>query len=459
MYEELKKLKKVLVNDSFKFIIIEYGNYSVISEVKEFLASNFPQKKQIEFSSEIKSYNQLLNGIKELDNGFVLINDFESYLDNENIYSGLNQKRDSLSQFKIALICFVHMASEEQVLQKCHINIPDLWEFRNLILKIEGNRSIQDSLFIERFDNNYSSLGGTSTESKQEEIAEIELRLSNLEEIPENYPLIINLYFQLVKILESLTKYDKMLECALKAKVIIEKVIDPCNPYIAISYYNLAKAYIGMSDFSQALIFAQEAKEEFEKKNTPNDPALAAVYSTLGIIYQADNDLETALLYAQKATSIWENQSTPDFRHLATAFNNLGSVYQAKKDYKTALEYTYRAEKMWISNLSSDLLIHPDLAATYNNLGTIYQDMGDFTNALKYAFKAKNMWEKLLPDFNNADLSITYNNLGVLYFKLKMYKESLLYFTKTKKILEYNFPKGHPNIDNVNKWLDIMSKK
>ncbi len=441
MYDEFAKLKKVLLSDSFKFIIIEYSNYSVINEVKEFLTSTYPQRKQIELSSEIKNYDQFLNKIEELKQGFVLINDFENYLDNENIYCGLNQKRDSFSQLKIALICFVHIASEEQVLKKCNVNIPDLWEFRNLILKIEGEKPIQGNLLFQRSSKEITSLGGTNIESKQEEIVEIEQKLNNLEVAPENYPLILNLYFQIVKIFEGINKYDKAIDYYERTLKIDLSIYGENHPNVARDYNNIGSAWDHLGDSHKAIAFYERALQIDLSILGENHPDVATCYNNLGFAWDNLGNSRKAIAFYERALQIVLPNYGENHPDVAISYNNIGSAWDHLGDYRKAITCYERALKIDLSIYGEN---HPDVATLYNNIGSAWNHLGDSYKAITYYEHALKIDLSIYGE-NHPDVATLYNNLGSAWDNLGDSHKSITYYEHALQIFETAFGPDHPN--------------
>ena len=135
--EETKPLLRLLRTEAFRFIIVRYNHYSLVTRLKEDLLQHFPERPQNTIDARKVDYRLLVNSYYKAKKGFFFVENFEEILNNPEIYSGLNQRRDKLALFPIALVVFISSSTDELFARKIMEKMPDLWSFRSLLLDLK----------------------------------------------------------------------------------------------------------------------------------------------------------------------------------------------------------------------------------------------------------------------------------------------------------------------------------
>lgn len=135
--EETKPLFRLLRTEAFRFIIVRYNHYSLVSRLKEDLLMHFPERQQNTIDARNIDYRVLVDSFYKAESGFFFIENFEEVLANCEIYSGLNQRRDKLTMHPIALIVFLSTSTDEFYARQIMEKMPDLWSFRSLLLDLK----------------------------------------------------------------------------------------------------------------------------------------------------------------------------------------------------------------------------------------------------------------------------------------------------------------------------------
>jgi len=188
--EETKPLFRLLRTEAFRFIIVRYNHYSLVNQLKDDLSRLFPDRPQNTVDGRSTNYRLLVDSYYKIARGFFFIENFDEILANPEIYSGLNQRRDKLALYPIALIVFISSSTEELFARQIMEKMPDLWSFRSLLLDLtvdvaqliqseNGNQYVAS----EPLDSLTSTLGGNNPEEKEKELNRL---LKRVEEISEN---------------------------------------------------------------------------------------------------------------------------------------------------------------------------------------------------------------------------------------------------------------------------------
>lgn len=135
--EETKPLFRLLRTEAFRFIIIRYNHYSLINQLKEDLLRLFPGRSGFTVDGRDTNYRSLVDSFYKAARGFFFIENFDEVLAKPEIYSGLNQRRDKLAQYPIALIVFIYTSTDELFARHIMEKMPDLWSFRSLLLDLK----------------------------------------------------------------------------------------------------------------------------------------------------------------------------------------------------------------------------------------------------------------------------------------------------------------------------------
>lgn len=158
---ETKPLFRLLQTEAFRFIIIRYNHYSLVNQLKEDLLHNFPDRPQNSVDARNTDYRSLVDSYYNAARGFFFIENFNEILTNPEIYSGLNQRRDKLALYPIALIVFISSSAEELFARQIMEKMPDLWSFRSLLLdlKVEDVQVTPTDEWHKKLDGDENLLG------------------------------------------------------------------------------------------------------------------------------------------------------------------------------------------------------------------------------------------------------------------------------------------------------------
>ncbi len=258
-------------------------------------------------------------------------------------------------------------------------------------------------------------------------------------------------------------KYDKALECYLKALNILEVSED--KPGIAPVLNNIGIIYNNMGDRKKALDYYNRSIkicEELELKK-----GLANSFNNAGNIYRKTGESKKALKYYKKALEIRENLN--DKRGFSHTLTNIGTVYQDLKNFDKSLKYFLRSLKIEeetgdrlasVDTLLSISVIYastdrlskaleyvrrgfdfaeeigvPDLKRDCcETFSTILEQKGNFREALEYHKKYKALNDEIF----NEDSSSRINELQVQYETEKKEKEKEIYRLRNIELAEAN---------------------
>jgi tetratricopeptide (TPR) repeat protein len=352
--EETKSLFRLLRTEAFRFIIVRYNHYSFVNQLKEDLLRLFPDRSAFTVDGSNTNYRLLVDSYYKAAKGFFYIENFEEILINPEIYTGLNQRRDKLALYPIALIVFISSGTEELYARQIMEKMPDLWSFRSLLLdlKVEISQPVQyenwnQSFVSEQVTTTTTTLGGSSPEEKEQELNRLLKRVS---EVPDNeLNLLVILYQQIAKILEDLWRHDEAIEYYLK----LEKV-----------------------------------EIEIGDKN-----GLGLTYSNIGAIYHNNGQWDKALEYYLNASKIFK--VLDDKIGLGFMSFYIGLMYSNKGEWRIARKYYFKSEKIYKG-------IHylPGLVSTYFGIGVGFTRNGDRKQGKDYiilaGFVARNQGMKAI---------------------------------------------------------------
>ncbi len=275
-------------------------------------------------------------------------------------------------------------------------------------------------------------------------------------------------------------KYDKALECYLKALSILEEVED--KPGIAPVLNNIGIIYNNMGDRKKALDYYNKSikiSEELDDKN-----GLSNSFNNAGNIYRKSGESEKALEYYHKALEIREDLN--DKRGFSHTLTNIGTVYQDLKNFDKALEYflgSLKIEEETGDKLASvDTLLSigviyastdrlsealeyigrgfdaaeeigvPDLKRDCcETFSTVLEQKGDFRKALEYHKKFKALNDEIF----NEDSSSRINELQVKYETEKKEKEQEIYRLSNIELVKTNEDLKHA-LDEVKQLSGLL---
>lgn len=449
--EELKLLKRALREETFRIIIIEHQNYTLVAETQLYLQEAFPQRTIRRLQTKDIAYRQMMDEIYQQASGILLIADTEEMLANESLSTGFNQRRDKLATFPLAIILFVSVG-KLPILAK---RMPDIFSRISLTFNWEAfrtdakNTSDFISQNIQYKSNVYSSIG-KDIEEKRQIFTQLEAEIAATP--PTNLDLLEVLYRRYIQLAEELAEYQVGLEAVKAWMALIEKQDDFPDKEQSLAYLhdkwgNFAK-YLG--DYQKAKQQIQEALEWAE--NAQNQIKISAYQNNLALVYRDLGEYEKAkhLLELALASAI-QNFSTA---HLEVAIrqNNLALVYQNLGQYDEARDLLEIALPLAIQNYGTR---HIDVATIQFNLAVVYQNLEQYE-------KARDLLERVLAS-NIQNYGTTHPSVAISQIILAMVYQNLGQYEKARDLSELalasaieNFGDTHPNMPIIQSSLAIL---
>jgi tetratricopeptide (TPR) repeat protein len=225
-----KKLKRVLNPKRFRFVVILYENSLDIVKIKEFISSEYENTNQTTLDVKNKTYAELTEHLYGV-NCINYIDDFSVVLENKELYSAFNQRRDKIAMNAMNLIIFYPKKLQTKLFTSASNLIPDFWEFRSAVLTLESSEKEIEGINVKEFGLQYE-YSGMNQEEKQKEIERLEKRLKSKSLEDEERGSLLNSMAMLY--MES-GLYEKAEPLYLKALKISEKLLGEEHPSTATS--------------------------------------------------------------------------------------------------------------------------------------------------------------------------------------------------------------------------------
>jgi len=436
----IKKLKKLLNPHTFRFIVILYNNTNEIEEIKTIIKGLYPH-------TDASVYHNYIS------QGFLYINDFNGFMDDDKHYPLFNQTRDKIAKNNTNIIAFYPKKLKSSLHRKASDRLPDFWEFRSPLLELQPvedtKETIKDKAITE--SSSYSSLGGNSTKEKNREIERLEEKLKNTTLLE----LKINIIEQLARLYYEVGKYESAMGFTIQGLEFKKTNLGENHPDTATSYHTLALLYQSMGEYKKAEPLYLKAQKIREESLGENHPDTATSYNNLALLYKSMGEYKKAEPLYLKAQKIREESLGANHPDTATSYNNLALLYQSMGEYKKAEPLYLKAQKSREESLGEN---HPTTASSYNNLASLYYAMGEYKKAEPLYLKAQKSREESLGE-NHPDTATSYNNLGVLYYHTGDYQKSYDFMKRALEVLERVLPATHPNIQSAKDSLDAIEQK
>ena len=435
--EETKPLFRLLRTPAFRFVLVRYNHHSLLQQLKQELKNRFSHRAIVEVDAEKVHYRQLLDQYYQLEKGFFIIHNFRAILKNSDLYAGLNQRRDKLARYPIAIIAFIEPPSSEKYAREVMEKMPDLWSYRSMLLDLK--KAIERKA-IEKPSSNFitiSSLGGATKKEKEEELNRL-LKIHR-ETDPKEVALLNNQYEQIVAIQKDLglyreallmiEKWLKIAELADKVNVLIEK----------------GAIFTTIGQLDQALETFQEAKVLAKEEDKYS---LARVLERLGSTHSDLGQLDKALLffedYHQLSQELYEAfpQNVSFKNGLAIAYEKLGETHSALGQLDKALlffEKDAQLSQELYEAFPQNVSFKNGLAIAYGKLGETHSALGQLDKALIFFEDCHQLFEELYEafpqnvSFKNG-LAIAYAKLGDTHSALGQLDKALLFFEQRSQL-------------------------
>lgn len=421
--EETMPLFRLLRTEAFRFIIVRYNHYSLVNQLKEDLLHHFPERLQNTIDARNTNYRLLVDSYYKAAKGFFFIENFDEVLANPELYSGLNQRRDKLAQYPIALIVFVSISTDELFVRQIMEKMPDLWSFRSLLLdlKVKDLEAIaveewHAKLDTEQLDASLLDMKNNFTQAVHTEIPSQNINIKQLN-ITEN-------------ILGGKTVVEKEQEL----NRLIDRITSVSSTEVnllRIAYEQITKLLVDLWRFDEAIEYY--LKLEKIEIVIGDQVGLGTIYNDIGFLYSQKGDFKKSLQYYRKSEEIRYKEG--DKFALGTTYNNIGGVYSENGDWEMAFKYYMYAEQMFLTSNHNE-----GLGATYNNIGGYYIHNKDWENALSFLLKSE---ERRIACGDKKGLGTTYFNIGFVYSKLRDLSKALEFYLKSEKL--------HVEFDDIGK--------
>ena len=473
--EEIPLLRKLLRTESFRFVIITYNHYSLVTRLKKEMTTLFPNRKTATVYAEKIDFSQLFQTYKKLQNGILFVDNFEDIiklrtnsLDEETpelaidnarrrgITAGLNLRRDKISKYPIALIVFISSATKELYTRTLMERMPDLWSFRSLVLELEKevevevsvSRGITAELSTERFI-------ASPTEAIEEEISRLEklLRDTPFEEAAYRS----TIYRQLTDRLSEVGYYDR-------AIIYLEEWLEnSLEENRGIVLYKIGRNAVDKGNLPLALVNFEKLRKLCKQKlfDNPNSLSLKSnlgvVYSCLGKTYSLIGNLKKALKFYRLDLKITEELYSSNPKNikvkndLGISYCRLGEINSLLDNLESALiyfkKYEELMEELYIAQ-PERLDFKHNLAVAYMNTGDTYIALNNIEKALEFFELDFKVTKELYDNFpENVDyknnLAISYEKLGKTYSILGNLEKALAFFEKEVSLFE-ELNNSHP---------------
>jgi len=220
-----------------------------------------------------------------------------------------------------------------------------------------------------------------------------------------NYSKALELYFQALKLEESLGRKD----------AIIRHLSN-----IGIVYKEQKEFERSLEYYFKALKIAEEIK---------NEGRIATILGNIGLVYSDQKKYSEALEYYQKALE--KDKALGNKRGVSRHLGNMGIVYNEQGDHKKAIEHYLMSLK-----LREELGAKNLIATSLGNIGELYIKTKEYSKAENYLNKALAI-DTAIDFMDHAEN--TYELLSDVYAKTNDPKKSLEYYKKAMMIKDSLF--------------------
>lgn len=319
----------------------------------------------------------------------------------------------------------------------------------------KGIKDIDQSLLAESY-NNLALI--YQEQGKYREAEPLYIKSKGIREriLNENHPDIAESYNNLGLLYYEQGKYKQAEPFFIKAIDIREKKLGNDHSDTAISYLSLAILYKELCRYEDAESLYIKAIYILEKKVGENHPHTAQSYHNLAVFYDSQSRFKEAEPLYIKAKDIRKKILGENHPLTASSYDSLAGLYYSQDKYKE-VESLYRKsleirKKIWGEN-------HPDTARSYSNLAVFYFNKGNLKFAKKYQRKAREIYLEIFGENHHPNTAVIYWWLGKFCAKEEKYQEALDHFYKAREIYLKFLPKEHPNVQNLEDFIDKCERR
>ena len=315
--EELQLLARAVEGDTFHFVVVQWGHFSLVQRTKDYLRQQYPERPALSLRAEGLTYEALMGPIYQAGTGFVFFDDFENLLNNPDLCVPFNQRRGKIARMTISVVCFIPPG--EGYVELCRQRLPDWWSVLTWLAELTDAGADIIPTVTSQFQEalQVSTLGGPQQHDRLEEIRRLQNRLAEIEVLPQNASLIDSLYLQILELYQTaglyqlgLTAADKWLETAFAldyeetAPDIYAQILDRIGTF---------EQYLGHYDRAARLL---EAALVSNLKNYGADhPTVAVSQSNLAMVYRDLGDYVRARPLFQFAFQVFLKNFGPEHPH------------------------------------------------------------------------------------------------------------------------------------------------
>jgi CHAT domain-containing protein/tetratricopeptide (TPR) repeat protein len=286
----------------------------------------------------------------------------------------------------------------------------------------------------------------------------------------------------LVVVYTAQARFSEAEEIARPSLQILEKVLKPNNPNLAIGLNNLAEVYRGEGKYAEAEALYVRALPIYRKLYGENSPNTAIFLNNLGLTYQAQGKFSTAEPLFKRVLEISEGSNSNSFQ-TAVALTNLASLYIDEESYAAAepplarafaifeklvgpehiyttgamsrLAAAYQGEAKYsdaerVSQRVLDIrektlgLEHEYVVTALADLSQLYKTEGKYAAAEASAQRALRIAEKIVPRY--AFLGTLISTLGTIYDDEGHYAQAEPQYERALAVYEKDLGPRHRNV-------------
>jgi CHAT domain-containing protein/Tfp pilus assembly protein PilF len=242
--------------------------------------------------------------------------------------------------------------------------------------------------------------------------------------------------------LQSKRKYGEAATIWKQILPILEKILGPDHPDVAISLNSLAMLLKYQGQYAAAEPLYRRSLIILEKAFGPDHPDVATILNNLAGLLGDQGHYAAAESLYRRSLAIREKALGPGHPDVATALNNLAVLLQDQKQYAAAEPLFRRSLAIDERVFGSD---HPDVAFSLNNLAVLMSDQGQQGAAEPLFRRSLAIREKALgPD--HPDVATALNNLAMSMNDQGRYATAEPVFRRSLAIREKALGLDHPDV-------------
>jgi tetratricopeptide (TPR) repeat protein len=446
--EELKLLVRILREELFRFVLVEYNHASAIGQAEDFVRKIYPRRSVLRLSVKGNHFRSFSKQISNFKRGIVLIPDFEELFrpENDDFRIAFNQRRDWLAEQPIALLCFLPAGGLQEVMK----GMPDFWSRRDAELNLQVSLPERSGLIMQ--ESYISTIGGSDVAGKTAELQRLRTEIAATD--PNNFSQLDNLYRQLLPLLEDLGEYKAGLEAAREYQHLASVQHEASKDLLLLRYAfdRMATFHRYLGQYTDAEYHARKALELAEESR--DESSISSSQNNLALVLHALGDYEGAKSLLEKAVKSDEQHFGANHPTTAVRFSNLAGVLEALSDFNGAKKLLERVVESAEQHFG---VRHPTTAVSYSNLASVLQELGDFTEAKSLLEKSIYSAEQNF-GVHHPTTAMRYLNLATVLFSLQDYDKARPLLEKAQQVFLSKLGDKHPYSEEVKTWLAKLDK-